>query len=276
MRCRAWTSGLLLLAFAAANAQASPARVRFLEGAKAAAQLSEAELSDEPKGYLPEVAIDAGALIDPPPALGSKDDVADLDRARATNANASEARWQAALADDASLYDRFDEVFGIPVNRKTLPRLVRLLNRVSADMFAAAGAAKERYPRPRPYQRAAMKRVCGMTAPPAPEAAPTKGTSYPSGHATLGWSTALTLVEVAPADAAALVPIVTRAARYGDNRVVCGLHFQSDVEAGRILAAAVFDKLLTLPEFRRDLQCARAEREAVAKGQRSEDLPACQ
>jgi acid phosphatase (class A) len=263
----------LALAPLAAAAHASPDRVRFLEGAKAAAQLSEAELAEDVQGYLAPNAVDAGAILPGPPAAGAKEDTADADLARATSANAGETRWKNALADDASLYDRFEEALGRAPNRKTLPRLVRLLNRVSADVLAATAAAKDRFPRPRPYQRFALKRVCGFATPPKPEAAPTKGTSYPSGHAALGWGTALTMMEAAPTRAAALV---ARGAGYGDSRVVCGLHFPSDVEAGRLLAGAVVDKLLALPEFRRDLVCAKAELEAVAAGQRSEDLPACQ
>jgi acid phosphatase (class A) len=84
---------------------------------------------------------------------------------------------------------------------------------------------------------------------------------------------ALVMMEAAPMQASTLI---SRAVGYGNSRVVCGLHFPSDVEAGRLIGAAIVDKLLAVPEFRRDLRCAKREYVAVAAGERSEDLPACQ
>jgi acid phosphatase (class A) len=53
------------------------------------------------------------------------------------------------------------------------------------------------------------------------------------------------------------------------------VHFPSDVEAGRVLAGAVIDRLITVPEFRAALACAKAERRAALAGEKSEDQPAC-
>jgi acid phosphatase (class A) len=54
-----------------------------------------------------------------------------------------------------------------------------------------------------------------------------------------------------------------RATAYGESRVVCGLHFPSDVAAGQALAEAVFAQLETIPAFRRDLARAKAEIDAA-------------
>lgn len=260
-----------LCAAVIAPVYASPDRVRFLEGA-ASATLPPERLNEEIQGYLPPGAVD-GSQLPPPPAIDSAQDKADVAWAKGSMARASEARWQRAVADDASVYDRFSDSLGVTVDRKTVPRLVRLLNRVSEDALAASSEAKKRFSRPRPFQRFALNRVCGQATPPKPEAAPTKGTSYPSGHAVVSWAAALVMMETAPANAASLV---ARAVDYGESRVVCGVHFPSDVEAGRILAAAVVDKLFALPEFRAELQCVKREVQGVLAGQRSEDLPACQ
>lgn len=254
-----------------ALAEASPDRVRFLEGA-AAADLPPEVLNAEVKGYLPPGAVDL-ARLPAPPAIDSAQDKLDVALMKGSIARADEKRWQKALADDASVYDRFADHLGLAIDRKTLPRLVRLLNRVSEDALAAASEAKTRHPRPRPFQRFALTRICGKAAPPKPESAPKTGTSYPSGHAVVSWSVALVMMETAPAQASALV---TRAVDYGQSRVVCGLHFPSDIEAGRIVGAAVIDKLFTVPEFRRDLTCAKQEVQSVLVGMKSEDLPACQ
>lgn len=261
----------LLSAMVALPAHASPDRVKLLEGA-GAASLSPEQLNETVKGYLPAGAIDA-AVLPAPPAIDSAQDKADVAWAKGSMARADAERWQRAVDDDASVYDRFNEALGVPIDRQHLPRLVRLLNRVSEDAFAATGEAKKRFSRPRPFQRFALKRVCGEKKPPKPEASPTKGTSYPSGHAVVSWAAALVMMEAAPANAS---EIVKRGVDYGESRVVCGVHFPSDIDAGRILGAAVVDKLFTVPEFRRDLMCAKREVQSVAVGMRSEDLPACQ
>jgi acid phosphatase (class A) len=66
----------------------------------------------------------------------------------------------------------------------------------------------------------------------------------------------LILAEVAPARAP---QILERSADYAQSRLICGVHFPSDVEAGRALAVAVVQRLQTSRAFRHDLACARAE-----------------
>ena len=262
---------LALIALTLASTHAAPGdRARLLEGA-AAAKLSPAELADEPSGYLAPSALDLASVVSPPPAPGSAQDLADV-AALKQAMHAAPARWARALADDASVYDRFEKEFGLMLDRRHLPRLIRLLNRVSADALAAGAEAKKLFPRPRPFQRFALARVCGQAAAPKPDANPTTGTSYPSGHAALGWATVLVLIEIAPSRAQQLL---LRAEDYGESRVVCGVHFPSDIEASRKLAGALVDRLLTVPEFRRDVACAKTEHRAVLAGEKSEDLAAC-
>ncbi|MDZ4868380.1 MAG: phosphatase PAP2 family protein [Alphaproteobacteria bacterium] len=271
MRLLTSLSIAIISAALAASAHASPDRVRFLEGASAAT-LTPEQQNETVKGYLTPGAVDI-TLVPAPPAIDSAQDKVDVAWLKGSIARANAERWAKAVADDASVYDNFSEALGATIDRQTLPRLVRLLNRVSEDALATTTEAKKRFSRPRPFQRFALARVCGQAKPPKPEASPTKGTSYPSGHAVVSWAAALVMMEAAPANA---TPIVTRAVSYGESRVVCGVHFPSDVESGRILGAAVVDKLFTIPEFRRDLICAKREVQAVMAGQKSEDLPACQ
>ena len=80
--------------------------------------------------------------------------------------------------------------------------------------------------------------------------------AYPSGHSANGYSTALLLAEIYDGRRAQLL---ARGARYGDNRVVCGVHHPSDVERGRAIARAMFAKLLDNQAFKDDLACAREE-----------------
>jgi acid phosphatase (class A) len=89
----------------------------------------------------------------------------------------------------------------------------------------------------------------------------------------VSWAAALVMMEVAPARAQQLI---SRAVSFGNSRIICGLNFPADIEAGHFVGAAVVDNLFTDPVFRRDLLCAKREFNAVSTGQKSEDLPACQ
>ena len=64
------------------------------------------------------------------------------------------------------------------------------------------------------------------------------------------------MAELVPSRADA---ILQRGRDYGDSRVICGYHFPSDIESGRLLAAAVIARMHADPAFRRDLDAARRE-----------------
>ena len=67
---------------------------------------------------------------------------------------------------------------------------------------------------------------------------------------------ALVLTELAPERVDALLQ---RGMAFGQSRVVCNVHWQSDVEAGRLVGAAVVAQLRTRPEFAEQLTAVRAE-----------------
>ena len=67
------------------------------------------------------------------------------------------------------------------------------------------------------------------------------------------------LARVAPERSEALM---ARAEEYEESRLVCGMHFPSDVEAGHEVAVAVVAHLDASSEFRADLNKARKEHTA--------------
>jgi acid phosphatase (class A) len=83
-----------------------------------------------------------------------------------------------------------------------------------------------------------------------------KSASYPSGHSTLSWAWGLILAELAPDRA---TEIMLRAREIGDSRVICGVHYVSDVEEGRINGSILVAALHANPEFSVDLERSRAE-----------------
>jgi acid phosphatase (class A) len=84
--------------------------------------------------------------------------------------------------------------------------------------------------------------------------------SYPSGHAAVGWAWALILTELAPDRADA---ILARGREFAQSRVVCNVHWQSDVLEGRAIGAAAVARLHADAAFQADLAAAREELAAV-------------
>jgi acid phosphatase (class A) len=80
--------------------------------------------------------------------------------------------------------------------------------------------------------------------------------SYPSGHATFAYVTAILLADMVPEKAAA---IFNRAAILAHSRVVAGVHYPTDVEAGRISGSVIDNVLLHEPRFMVDFGKAREE-----------------
>ena len=88
--------------------------------------------------------------------------------------------------------------------------------------------------------------------------------SYPSGHASLGFVWGEVLAEVVPDRAAELRE---RGYQFGQSRVVCRLHSQSDVDGGRAVGAAVMPALRANAAYRADVAAAKVEaQQARARG----------
>lgn len=134
-----------------------------------------------------------------------------------------------------------------------------LMHRSWTDAIVATLAAKNHYKRVRPF---VVNKQTSCT--PDWEKELIKDGSYPSGHTSIGWTWALILAEIDPDRADT---ILSRGYAFGQSRVVCGVHWQSDVTAGRVIASAVVAKLHSDPVFRAQLDAAKKELAAArAKG----------
>jgi acid phosphatase (class A) len=207
------------------------------------------------KGYLSGHEVDFHTILGPPPAVDSRWDHADQELVEAYQ-NVDAARFESAKLDEQQLYSRFEKAFGHPIDSGTTPLLVELLDRAIIDVDTTASAAKSYFNRPRPYQRMPLHRVCNKGDAPVPEEHPMHGASYPSGHSVHGWTVAMILSRVAPDRTQALMD---RAEEFEESRLICGMHFPTDVEAGQVVAAAVVSRLDTSKEFRADVAKARKE-----------------
>ena len=164
-------------------------------------------------------------------------------------------RWNLATQDAALTFpaaaSHFSCALGLQIDPASTPHLVRLLERSMRDASSSTSAAKARYQRPRPFMRNDQP-MCT----PADDAALRKNGSYPSGHTAIGWSWGLILAELAPAQRNALL---ARGRAFGDSRLVCNVHWQSDVIQGRMMGAATVAALHDNAEFQKDLAAARRE-----------------
>ncbi|KAB7776836.1 MULTISPECIES: phosphatase PAP2 family protein [unclassified Xanthomonas] len=207
-------------------------------------------------GYLPAAAVpDSLQLLPAPPAADSPGEALDMAINREALALRGSARWQQAARDaDLSFPNgagQFACALDVAIDAQHTPHLYTLLERSRIDASAATKAAKRRYQRARPFLRNAQA-VCT----PGDLDDLRQSGSYPSGHSAIGWAWALILSEIAPERATALI---ARGRNYGESRLVCNVHWQSDVLAGRFIGAATVARLHDDAAFRADLAAARGE-----------------
>jgi acid phosphatase (class A) len=126
-----------------------------------------------------------------------------------------------------------------------------MLRRVLTDAGLATYGAKDHYKRTRPFVH-----YHESTCKPDDEAMLRGDGSYPSGHSSAGWAWALVLTELAPDRADALL---ARGRSFGESRLVCNAHWQSDVLEGRAVAAGAVAKLNGNEAFKADLAAAAKE-----------------
>jgi acid phosphatase (class A) len=146
-----------------------------------------------------------------------------------------------------------------PITEQDTPHLYMLLRRTLTDAGLSTYPAKDHYNRVRPFV-VNKEPTC---TPDDEKFLKTNG-SYPSGHAALGWAWALILSEIAPDQTDA---ILARGLAFGKSRVICNVHWESDVIEGRVMGAGTVACLHADSTFRADLEAAKAELAAVrAKG----------
>lgn len=212
------------------------------------------------KGYLDRSALpDSLALLPPPPAKGSPQMAADEAAFRHTRTLEGSPRWQLAARDAQLGFPALTETFacavGVDIDAARAPHLNMLLRRTLTDAGLSTYRAKDNYNRTRPFVE--MK---AASCTPAEESRLARDGSYPSGHSALGWALALVLAEAAPERADA---ILARGHAYGQSRVVCGVHWQSDVDQGRVMGAATVARLHGDPTFLAQMRLARQEMVAL-------------
>ncbi|MBD5276000.1 MAG: phosphatase PAP2 family protein [Muribaculaceae bacterium] len=152
----------------------------------------------------------------------------------------------------------FSEAFGIEINEENTPEIRKLIVGMREDAGdLGTREAKNYYNRTRPFCFY-EEETCN---PEQQEELSTNG-SYPSGHTSIGWATALVLAEINPERQN---EILKRGFDMGESRVICGYHFQSDVDAGRLTGAMTVARLHADPAFQAQLEKAKKEFKKLKK-----------
>lgn len=206
-------------------------------------------------GYLGEDLPDSLTLLPAPPAADTPAFALDQAVSRASQRLRGTARYRQATADaDLSfphVASAFSCALGVPITQARSPYLYQLLQRTLTDAGLATYGAKDHYNRTRPFVH-----YDESTCAPADEPMLRGDGSYPSGHTSVGWAWALILTELAPDRADELL---ARGRAFGESRLVCNAHWQSDVLEGRAVAAGTVAKLHGSAAFTADLAAAAAE-----------------
>lgn len=194
-------------------------------------------LADELDGdkYFPDGAVDAEALIPPPPPLGSP----------AFNEAMAVVLWMqrtrtpedVVFVEKSLNFDRFIPILGNDLDAFDREALEEILDDAIDEVREEYDAIKERYDYPRPFQVSDAVKPVGDARTVA---------SYPSGHSIRATVYARLLADIFPAHASELTEF---GKQIGYGRVTGGLHYPQDVISGQILGNAFADVILQQPAF---------------------------
>jgi acid phosphatase (class A) len=129
-----------------------------------------------------------------------------------------------------------------------LPLTAAFTERVKSDAGGIAAPAKKGFLRVHPYNLdKTLKPICETKV---------RDDSYPSGHTFAGYLLALTLIDMVPEKRDI---ILARAEDYGHNRLICGVQYESDLQASKLLAYSTFALMANHPQYKKEMMAARME-----------------
>lgn len=217
--------------------------------------ISLAHASDANKTTPKDILIDAAHLIPsqilpPPPRLNGPRGKLELLEIKTKIAQISPRERELAVKDAVTKNVSFfaDTIEGFDIEK--LPKTKALFSQVRRTEDYVAKTFKSYFMRNRPYVNDIAINPC--ISPKITD----RNTSYPSGHAVMGFSMGTVLAQLIPEKSAA---IMDRANLYAENRLMCGLHHRSDIIAGQVLGTLVAVQLLQNNEFQKMLRAAKQE-----------------
>ena len=170
----------------------------------------------------------------------------------------SKNRLEIAKADVNKSTEYFLRIFIDPLNIAQEDKLkikretYNIVTKVVLDANNSAKKAKQKFHRVRPYYFYSRPSCTGDD--PQSEK---RELSYPSGHSARGMTVARVLAKILPNEYRQ--KLLARGMEYGDSRVICGAHWQSDVEASRVLSGFVMNSLEENSDYENAIEQAKGK-----------------
>ncbi|MFK0163748.1 phosphatase PAP2 family protein [Rhizobium sp. NPDC090279] len=208
--------------------------------------------ADDAKPFADAKEINLLNLLPPPPANDSAQMKAELGEILTIQVTRTPEAAARAVADAEENVWRFSDVIDNPkFTKENLPKFSAFFDRIVETEGAVVDPAKDVWKRPRPHL------YSDLVKPIVPLS---KSGSYPSGHTTLGTLMGIVLANMVPEKRPV---IMARAWEYGHNRVVGGIHYASDIEAGRIAGTVIAETIMTHDDYKSEYEGAKAELRAA-------------
>ena len=196
--------------------------------------------------------MNAVVYITPPPAANSAVMARDLGEIYALH-HLAKPEQLAAANDDNEHEDIFaiGRVLGSKFTKEQMPLTASFWTDVNNDLSIFVTAAKQHFQELRPYDfdPIGLKSLCG-SKPGGPRG------SFPSGHGSVGYASAMLLSRMVPEKAAELRD---RAEEYAHNRVVCGDHYAQDLKGSKEASEIVLGNMAGQAKFEKEFAAAKAE-----------------
>lgn len=180
---------------------------------------------------------DFSAILGNPPADDSAQHRQEVEQMLSLQAARTSQEEQRCKAEEKVTPFVFAQILGPWFNPNDLPLTAKLFREVTLETTDVTDVPKKKWSRVRPPLADSRIHPC---------VALEHTGSYPSGHATRGIVWATLLAEIFPDEKQ---QIMDRGRLIGQDRVIGGMHYPSDVAAGQKLGAEIARKLLASDSF---------------------------
>lgn len=212
--------------------------------------------ADEPDGY---------AILPQPPQPFTPEYFNDYfyygwgKQQRTNPQRADSASFDYFHSDYIGIAECLSDAFGMKIDKESTPQILTLLQKAIKNAKHLCDSTKDQFMRVRPFEQ--FKELSLIQE--RKEYDKEVGTySHPSGHTLRMFTAAYLLAEINPT---AITPIMRRALAYVENRLVCGHHYKSDIDAAIILAGTLVARLHADEGFARQMSKAKAEYRKACK-----------
>ncbi|MFA6058574.1 MAG: phosphatase PAP2 family protein [Taibaiella sp.] len=196
-------------------------------------------------------------LLPPPSADGSPEQKRDIDILMWEIASRTIYDEQRAWGSVTLTPSYFNEAINARFEESRYPKLYQLMKTVADDAYIYINAFKTHYKSPRPYQDdPSIKPILPIE----------ESYAYPSGHATRGMTMALVFAEIFPQKREQLIKV---GYGLGQDRVIGGVHYPSDIEASVVLAQALAKSIIKSDAFKTQIKVAQQEIDHIASMQKN-------